>query len=98
MPDSCPVSKLHRSPSSPHQESVQPASSRSRSVFNRYSKELPRWLTFVESIMTHYAATCRPRQTVEDAAERMVEHECGALPVIEGKRIIESSPTGTFAA
>jgi len=38
----------------------------------------------VREIMTASPATCTPESTAEQAARLMEQHDCGALPVVEG--------------
>lgn len=45
----------------------------------------------IRDIMTEDPVTVTPDQTVRDAARLMIEHDCGAIPVVEdgdGRRLI----------
>ncbi len=42
----------------------------------------------VEQVMTRPVFTCTPESTLNDAARRMWEHDCGALPVVMGPGIV----------
>lgn len=44
----------------------------------------------VRHIMTENPACCGPGDTARDAARLMVEHDCGEIPVLDGK----GSPIG----
>lgn len=37
----------------------------------------------VENLMTEHPATCTPETRLQDAARMMVEHDCGAIPVVD---------------
>jgi len=36
----------------------------------------------VEKLMTRFVATCRPEDSLQTAAQRMWDYDCGALPVV----------------
>jgi CBS domain-containing protein len=40
----------------------------------------------VSDIMTHDPACCTPESGLRDVARLMVDHDCGEIPVVDGKR------------
>jgi CBS domain-containing protein len=42
----------------------------------------------VDKIMTHNPVTVSPDATIRDAAKLMLQHEVGALPVVEGDQLV----------
>ena len=42
----------------------------------------------VEELMTRHVATCHADSTLADAARIMWEHDCGAVPVVDGERLV----------
>lgn len=47
----------------------------------------------VEQLMTPDPATCRKSETLEQAASRMWEHDCGALPVLDDDGLLAGMVT-----
>jgi CBS domain-containing protein len=43
---------------------------------------------FVKDVMTSAPICCAPRDTVDRVAKMMREHDCGAIPVREGTRLV----------
>jgi CBS domain-containing protein len=46
------------------------------------------WETYVREVMTPHPATCRPDETVGNAAERMIGRCVRRLVVVEGDRVV----------
>ena len=42
----------------------------------------------VKDVMTNSPICCGPRDTLDRVAKLMREHDCGAIPVCEGKRVV----------
>src|ERR1700758_5701365 len=43
---------------------------------------------FVKDLMTYSPISCGPRDTLDRVAKIMREHDCGAIPVREGTRLV----------
>lgn len=46
-----------------------------------------------QDVMTPDPACCRPQDTVRQAAQMMVDHDCGCVPIIDDQRRVEGVVT-----
>ena len=42
----------------------------------------------IKDVMTRRPAVCNPADTIDAVARQMLEHDCGEIPVVDGKNLI----------